>query len=473
MDTTENINDDRVKGHCIQITDEDENWKTIEHFGSNLFYYSVKAISAISAPSYSDPSAYVDQLYAVCNPETQSYDIYNAATGEYHDYRLDEVPSCFRNSNGDSAGVFRIVKNKKIGIMAADGTLLYQAVYDDISNRSYESGFPDGSLDSLPYSIFLANKDGLRGFVDSLGLSDGTYVAYSSYVNGYAIKLECPDTNPSTSYAAENSTVTCSLVDTKGETVLKLPDNANRTAIEGVRDGIVFPGDTGSTHDKVLIYDTEDNSVVLEEPNAYFPETDFDLTTNIGGHLFLLYSPDVDSYALFNSFNRTFSGWNFLDHSTTNDFENIPESIVGSDMVFPFNGTLYNGSFQPVGQLEYPDFVTKKGNFVFTRNNSMEEGTYEVFDRKGSPILQYEIPVNTDYSDPSIYSLLTVRESGNSLWGYCDEDGMMQIEPQFTNANRMILGLAKAADDSGAGIVDQNGNSEGKRRLQSHAQHTV
>ena len=68
---------------------------------------------------------------------------------------------------------------------------------------------------------------------------------------------------------------------------------------------------------------------------------------------------------------------------------------------------------------------------------------------------------------------LTVRESGNSLWGYCDEDGMMQIEPQFTNANRMILGLAKAADDSCAGIVDQNGNSEGKRRLQSHAQHTV
>lgn len=119
MDTTENINDDRVKGHCIQITDEDENWKTIEHFGSNLFYYSVKAISAISAPSYSDPSAYVDQLYAVCNPETQSYDIYNAATGEYHDYRLDEVPSCFRNSKGDSAGVFRIVKNKKIGIMDA------------------------------------------------------------------------------------------------------------------------------------------------------------------------------------------------------------------------------------------------------------------------------------------------------------------------------------------------------------------
>ena len=131
------------------------------------------------------------------------------------------------------------------------------------------------------------------------------YVSYSRYEDGYAIKLECADGNPDYSSTMRELTVLCSLIDAKGKKIYSF-DNNTEVEIKEVRDGLIYLqyNPYGTNEINVLIYDTAENKVVLNEKNldcsASIPRDD-------SSHVVLLEKDGKT--ALFNMLDKTFSGW--------------------------------------------------------------------------------------------------------------------------------------------------------------------
>ena len=136
-----------------------------------------------------------------------------------------------------------------------------------------------------------------------------------------------------------------------------------------MRDGLIYLqyNPYGTNEINVLIYDTAENKVVLNEKNldcsASIPRDD-------SSHVVLLEKDGKT--ALFNMLDKTFSGWDKpeMDPDESLGWDDIKESIVGSDIVFLINGVFYNGSFQKIAQMN--EFyrrsnvsVTKKWKFCF------------------------------------------------------------------------------------------------------------
>ena len=97
--------------------------------------------------------------------------------------------------------------------------------------------------------------------------------------------------------------------------------------------------------------------------------------------------------------------------------------------------------------------VTKNGNFVFSIGDSVDYGQYQVYDHKGVLLKKY-----IDGSNYNADTLIRVRTEGTREWGYCDEDGNLQIAEQFNLAGNMHNGIAKVGewyDD--CKIIDQTG----------------
>lgn len=66
-------------------------------------------------------------LYAVKNPETGTYGIFNSTIGTYTDCQADRKPSLLYN-------MILIEKNGKYGLIDGQGTVVYEPVYDEISD---------------------------------------------------------------------------------------------------------------------------------------------------------------------------------------------------------------------------------------------------------------------------------------------------------------------------------------------------
>ena len=573
------------------VSGTDADWDEKEHvyddWEKTTSHSSVDAIW-----SFSDEG---DLLYYIKKPQTQTpkYDVYNATTGEYFEYDLDEKPTYYGDGKGYSAGVYRIVKDGKTGMLKNDGSILYEAVYDEVDRAAYNQHFSDGmeELDDLLYMVTQETSDGeLYGFIDSKGLWDGVcryestwdlsgyrkkvkdkdggymildlktgekfadqissggdmkalgdgcfrivpdnletnmdilyltksgnlitraqlynsdfcddqdceifmeefygsaiaehgsylvaydadgkkhfkdyidqsgktdnmYVSYSRYEDGYAIKLECADGNPDYSSTMRESTVLCSLIDAKGKKIYSF-DNNTEVEIKEVRDGLIYLqyNPYGTNEINVLIYDTAENKVVLNEKNldcsASIPRDD-------SSHVVLLEKDGKT--ALFNMLDKTFSGWDKpeMDPDESLGWDDIKESIVGSDIVFLINGVFYNGSFQKIAQMN--EFyrrsnvsVTKNGNFAFWISDSVNYDQYLVYSRKGVLLKKY-----VDGSGYGSDGLIRVRTGESGDWGYCDKDGNLQIAEQFNLAGNMHNGIAKVGewyDD--CKIIDQTG----------------
>ena len=146
--------------------------------------------------SFSDEG---DLLYYIKKPQTQTpkYDVYNATTGEYFEYDLDEKPTYYGDGKGYSAGVYRIVKDGKTGMLKNDGSILYEAVYDEVDRAAYNQHFSDGmeELDDLLYMVTQETSDEeLYGFIDSKGLWDGVCRYESTWdLSGYRKKVKDKD----------------------------------------------------------------------------------------------------------------------------------------------------------------------------------------------------------------------------------------------------------------------------------------
>ena len=114
-------------------------------------------------------------------PQTQTpkYDIYNATTGKYFEYDLDEQPEPYRDGEGAVTDVYRFVKDGKVGMLKSDATILYEAEYDDIDRNAFNTDFSDESIRESDDKFFQAMKrdensdKNLYGIVDSKGLWDG------------------------------------------------------------------------------------------------------------------------------------------------------------------------------------------------------------------------------------------------------------------------------------------------------------
>lgn len=569
--------------NTFSFAGEDEAWKEEEYYNGveNINYSYVSAIGNFSTGE--------NQLYYIKKPQTAKYDIYNATTGKYFEYDLDEEPTYYGDGKGYSADTYRIVKDGKMGMLKNDGSILYEAVYDEIDRSPYNQYLSDEmkESDDLIYGVMQKNSDGkLYGFIDSKGLWDGVcrykskwdvsgsrqvvedkddgamildlktgekfasqitstgdmgalgdgcfwiiqnnqdrlyltksgnlitreqlynsdfcndqecaifttefygpgitetgrymvafdadgkkhfkeyidkygkvdnmYVSYSRYEDGYAVKRECADSYPDFDSSMKNLTVLCSLVDTKGKKIYSF-DNNTDVKIEKVQDGLIYLqyGPYAEGEINVLIYDTVENKVVLDEKNldcsASIPRDD-------SNHVVLL--EKNGQVAVFNMLDKTFSGWNKLemDSDESLGMDDIKESIVGSDMVFLINGIFYNGSFQKIAQMNerYRSsevHVTKNGNFAFWLDASVSDGRYQVYSHRGVLLKKYEYASNR--SEDGLYRVRT-EESEN--WGYCDEDGNLQIAEQFNDAGNMHNGIAKVAEwYDNSKIIDRTG----------------
>ena len=145
-------------------------------------------------------------------------------------------------------------------------------------------------------------------------------------------------------------------------------------------------------------------------------------------------------------------------------FGSVKESLVGSELVFFIRNknAFYNASFQKIAQLDLEEdlyfrvsdvAVTKIVNFVFSIGDSVDFGQYQVYDHKGVLLKKY-----IDGSSYNADTLIRVRTEGTREWGYCDEDGNLQIAEQFNLAGNMHNGIAKVGewyDD--CKIIDQTG----------------
>lgn len=111
-------------------------------------------------------------------------------------------------------------------------------------------------------------KKHFKDYIDQSGKTDNMYVSYSRYEDGYVIKLECADGNPDYSSTMRESTVLCSLIDAKGKKIYSF-DNNTEVEIKEVRDGLIYLqyNPYGTNEINVLIYDTAENKVVLNEKN--------------------------------------------------------------------------------------------------------------------------------------------------------------------------------------------------------------
>lgn len=99
-----------------------------------------------------------NQLYYIKKPQTAKYDIYNATTGQYFEYDLDEEPTYYGDGKGYSADTYRIVKDGKMGMLKNDGSILYEAVYDEIDRSPYNQYLSDEmkESDDLIYGVIFA-----------------------------------------------------------------------------------------------------------------------------------------------------------------------------------------------------------------------------------------------------------------------------------------------------------------------------
>lgn len=177
------------------VSGTDADWDEKEHvyddWEKTTSHSSVDAIW-----SFSDEG---DLLYYIKKPQTQTpkYDVYNATTGEYFEYDLDEKPTYYGDGKGYSAGVYRIVKDGKTGMLKNDGSILYEAVYDEVDRAAYNQHFSDGmeELDDLLYMVTQETSDEeLYGFIDSKGLWDGVCRYESTWdLSGYRKKVKDKD----------------------------------------------------------------------------------------------------------------------------------------------------------------------------------------------------------------------------------------------------------------------------------------
>lgn len=97
-------------------TDWDENEHIYDDWERTTSYSSVDAIWRLSYKG--------DRLYYIKKPQTQTpkYDIYNATTGKYFEYDLDEQPEPYRDGEGAVTDVYRFVKDGKVGMLKSDAT---------------------------------------------------------------------------------------------------------------------------------------------------------------------------------------------------------------------------------------------------------------------------------------------------------------------------------------------------------------
>lgn len=302
--------------------------------------------------------------------------------------------------------------------------------------------------------------------LDEAWLIDSRDVEYSDYTEGYAFRQ--------TRSLSDENLFECALVDEKGKVLKELGLCVDKRAeIEGVIDGCVLMGIYSENESEALVYDTESGELVLNERNAYFYETNQELTTN-GGHLILLQRngenlTEDDGYqALFNTFDKAFSGWDMLkrlfdDEIGRSEMEYFRESIIGEKMTLWIGEALYNGQFTELKQMgESAEFVTERGNYAACGYNDEKASfVYRVYDSNGALLKEYlvddsEVP---EYSDRGQW-FLAVRTEADGLWGYCDADGVLKVEPQFYNAQHIsYYGLAYVSADGGReGIIDRNGN---------------
>ena len=277
---------------------------------------------------------------------------------------------------------------------------------------------------------------------------------------GYAVERECADVDPTYNPVMEDHTVKCTLIDANSDPVYELGDNKVVYGLE-VRDDLLYLryGTYGKEDTNVLIYDTISKKIVLNEMNI----DSWSIPKDHSSHVVSLQKGN--KAALFNTLDRTFSGWDMLGIDLDEEsFGSVKESLVGSELVFFIRNknAFYNASFQKIAQLDleedlyYRDSdvsVTKNGNFVFSIGDSVDYGQYQVYDHKGVLLKKY-----IDGSNYNADTLIRVRTEGTREWGYCDEDGNLQIAEQFNLAGNMHNGIAKVGewyDD--CKIIDQTG----------------
>lgn len=176
-------------------TDWDENEHIYDDWERTTSYSSVDAIWRLSYKG--------DRLYYIKKPQTQTpkYDIYNATTGKYFEYDLDEQPEPYRDGEGAVTDVYRFVKDGKVGMLKSDATILYEAEYDDIDRNAFNTDFSDESIRESDDKFFQAMKrdensdKNLYGIVDSKGLWDGVckYRSITSNTSGSRICVKNVD----------------------------------------------------------------------------------------------------------------------------------------------------------------------------------------------------------------------------------------------------------------------------------------
>lgn len=118
----------------------------------------------LSADGHGENTSFPYSIYSIKNPETGKYDLFNASTGEYYDYQLDEQAARLGES-------IRIKKDGLYGLVDDKGELLYKAIYNDID---VYSSYDENQISYYDSGVYIAvNDDSEMAVLTASGSTSG------------------------------------------------------------------------------------------------------------------------------------------------------------------------------------------------------------------------------------------------------------------------------------------------------------